>query len=401
MPQMKDVSMPTVSLIVPTYQAADFLDSCLDALVAQSLEDIEIIVINDGSTDATAQLLARRARSDTRLKVIETENRGISAARNAGIEAAVGNYLMFVDADDRLCANACARIREVFEQTDADIVTFGALCEPAEAASPHLLECLSPRDVTYEGFDIDLLFSEHARPYVWRTAVSAAFLRRTQLRYEEAVSLGEDQIFHFMAYPQSRKTVLISDKLYIYRLNVEDSLMARHRADAKLRMSEHLKVAELILTGWQEHGWLSEHRQTLCAWTLEFLTLDVFRQPEPEREQLLRELSALMRRFFGTRAAGEGAEGETGAVGAAGAAGETGAAGAGAGSEGADGMRTGAAGAAGEAEMPFPTARLLRFICAIEPSRPIPPTPWPLIVCFYLKRRGLHQSLKRLLTGSL
>lgn len=89
-----------VSVIIPVYNAADYLEACLNAVCAQSYSNIEILIINDGSTDDTCVITARYSRYDSRVKSINTDNHGVSEARNLGLEYATGKYVTFVDADD-------------------------------------------------------------------------------------------------------------------------------------------------------------------------------------------------------------------------------------------------------------------------------------------------------------
>src|SRR4051794_17458760 len=91
---------PKISIIVPIYNVEEYLRRCLDSLLTQSLTDIEVIAINDGSPDSSLQILNHYALKDNRLKIIDQSNGGVSSARNAGIEAANGEYIGFVDPDD-------------------------------------------------------------------------------------------------------------------------------------------------------------------------------------------------------------------------------------------------------------------------------------------------------------
>jgi glycosyltransferase involved in cell wall biosynthesis len=167
--------MPKLSVIVPVYQVEDYLALCLSSIRNQSFSDLEIICVNDGSTDRSAEILQMCAAVEPRLKIVEKRNGGLSSARNAGIAAAAGEYLMFVDSDDMLTKQACVTILTAFEESGADIVTFGAHCYPEGSGDAWLTDCLSPRDIVYEGFDTRILFKEKSRPYVWRTAISRAF----------------------------------------------------------------------------------------------------------------------------------------------------------------------------------------------------------------------------------
>jgi len=91
---------PLISIIVPVWQASDFLPSCIDSILSQSERNFELILVDDGSTDGSANVCRRYAESDNRIIVLCQENRGVSSARNAGLKASRGQYIMFVDSDD-------------------------------------------------------------------------------------------------------------------------------------------------------------------------------------------------------------------------------------------------------------------------------------------------------------
>ena len=97
--------MVKVSVVIPVYNVEDYLRDCLDSIVNQTLKDIEIICINDGSTDNSLEILEHYKSKDERIKVISQENGGISAARNKGIDLASGDYISFIDSDDYIDNN--------------------------------------------------------------------------------------------------------------------------------------------------------------------------------------------------------------------------------------------------------------------------------------------------------
>jgi glycosyltransferase involved in cell wall biosynthesis len=117
--------MPTrISVIIPVYNAETKLGGCLKSVIGQTEKSLEIICVNDGSTDGSADILARFAQSDGRIKVISTENNGAWAARNAGIDRASGDYIAFCDADDTVPTDAYRRLADAADQ-GFDVVVGG------------------------------------------------------------------------------------------------------------------------------------------------------------------------------------------------------------------------------------------------------------------------------------
>ena len=106
------MGQPTVSVVIPVWNGEKVIETCLNSVTGQSLRDMEIIVVDDVSTDGTARVLRRLAEQDSRIRVIRQQNAGVSAARNAGIAACTGEYIRFVDADDTLPSGSMAHLVE-------------------------------------------------------------------------------------------------------------------------------------------------------------------------------------------------------------------------------------------------------------------------------------------------
>ena len=111
-----------VSIIIPVYNVAGYLDECLASLVVQSYRDIEIICVNDGSTDGSDAILKQWAERDSRIKLLSQSNKGLSAARNAALDVALGEYVAFVDADDRVEKEMFPHLMERVSKYDLDAV---------------------------------------------------------------------------------------------------------------------------------------------------------------------------------------------------------------------------------------------------------------------------------------
>ena len=295
------MSGPRISIIVPVHDAERTLGGCLDSLFAQTFGDIEVICVDDGSRDASLALLRDRAGHEGRMRVHHQENAGVSVARNVGMRLARGQILMFVDADDALTCEACARVSAVFDREHPEVLTFGLRCVPAEAAPLSLRRELSPRAITYDGFRPSLLFEEYARPYACRTAVSASFVRRCHIGFEPGLALGEDQVFYFVAYPLSAKTVLMPDELYLYTMNerskTHESQTGRERLLAKL--DQHLRMVEAILREWTDRGLAGRWDAELVEWILDLLMLDVSKLPPVDQHRTYARLVADLRSYLG------------------------------------------------------------------------------------------------------
>lgn len=126
MKYLKSVESPIVSIIVAAYNVEKYIEECLESIVNQTRRNIEIIIVDDGSADATTGIIRKYEEKDTRIKAIyKKENEGLLAARRSGVEVATSPYIIFLDADDRLDVELCEFISEVTQREDADIIQFG------------------------------------------------------------------------------------------------------------------------------------------------------------------------------------------------------------------------------------------------------------------------------------
>lgn len=287
-----------ISVVVPVYNSEAHLGECLDSLQCQTEHALQIVCVDDGSTDGSADLLSRAAEEDDRICVVAQANAGVSAARNAGIDHATAPYTCFVDADDTLEPDACARMLQVLERSRADVLVFGGkgVPEDREPAWVHLV--LSPRDVEYEGFDPAIVFKEQSRPYVWKTAYRTGFLRGSGVRFDERLAIGEDQAFLFDILPQSGKTVFISDRLYNYRLPLEDSAMAK-LDDPRELIKRQISLADRVFASWQRMDMLERYSEDLLSWFADMVIFEAMKLGDGEYAELADQATEVLRSHWG------------------------------------------------------------------------------------------------------
>lgn len=120
---MKECREPLISIIVPVYQVKEYLDECVESLLAQTYTNLELLLVDDGSTDGSGEICDRYAVKDDRVRVVHQENQGPSAARNAGLDCAKGKYVAFVDSDDIVLPDFIEVLYELMRNYQADIAT--------------------------------------------------------------------------------------------------------------------------------------------------------------------------------------------------------------------------------------------------------------------------------------
>ena len=132
---------PLISVIVPVYNAEKYLHRCVDSILNQTYKNLEIILIDDGSKDSSGTICDAYAAKDSRIKVIHQKNFGVSAARNAGLDAAFGDYITFVDSDDSIKADMLEKLVSKLQRENADLVICGSLIDNGIRLTKHPKKC--------------------------------------------------------------------------------------------------------------------------------------------------------------------------------------------------------------------------------------------------------------------
>ena len=214
-----------VSVVLPVYQAAHCLPACLHGLLAQTLTDLEVLCVDDGSTDGGGALLDEAAARDARVRVLHQPNAGVSAARNAGIAAARGDYIAFVDADDALPPDALEKL--AWAADGADIVTADHLILDEQGRATPL--CCAP-DARREDILASLTRCDGRYNAVWGKLYRRAFLHAHALCLPQGMKIGEDVVFNLQAFAAAARWVHVPEPLYRYQLSPA-SAMGRAQAD--------------------------------------------------------------------------------------------------------------------------------------------------------------------------
>lgn len=273
-----------ISIIIPVYNVAEYLPKCLDSCIHQTLYDIEIICVNDGSTDNSLEILQGYARHDNRLRIIDQPNSGVSAARNAGMAAAQGDWILFLDADDYFSYNACERIWNESLEAPNDIIVFGGEIFPRMGEiDPWYDWTLHPGYARYEEFKPRMLFENPAfKPFVWQRAYRGDFLRESGVVFDTNLKLGEDMVFLLNLQPHGEHFTVLPDILYHYRIDRKDSAMKVQFGDMEKRLAQHYTVARTTAAYWQSQGWLEEYGGDYLNWLLVFLVPDLRKADVPQ-----------------------------------------------------------------------------------------------------------------------
>ena len=237
------LEQPKVSIIVPVYNVEKFLDRCLNSLINQTLKEIEIICINDGSVDNSLQILENFAKQDSRITILNQENHGLSDARNKGLEKACGKYLGFVDSDDWVDLNYFEKLYTAAEKYNCDMAVSGIIRLHKWNKKFHLkFEEEKVADNTDEKFEI---CDVPELSYVWNKIYKRESFMSKNLRFEEGIFF-EDVIMTPKILYSLGKLVTVPDTYYYYWRNPNSTVTKRTDKVNNDSIYAHNKAMEFI-----------------------------------------------------------------------------------------------------------------------------------------------------------
>nr|WP_306430325.1 glycosyltransferase family 2 protein [Corynebacterium phoceense] len=229
--------MSLVSIIVPAYNVAEYIESCLNSLLAQTHEEIEVVVVDDGSTDETAAVCAAVARRDARVRIIAQPNAGVSAARNRGVQEARGTYVCFVDSDDAAHPDMVARLLAALSTAGAEIACAGRYAPFSASFEPSALGSFAAQTLSGEEACAELLYQR-----IPNGPVAKMFARSVvgEEPFNNDVRIGEDLLMNLDVMSQAEHVVVVDDALYGYRQR-EGSAMSGACAADRQRVVDELE----------------------------------------------------------------------------------------------------------------------------------------------------------------
>lgn len=233
-----------VSIVVPIYNVEKYLNRCLDSLINQSFKDIEIIALNNGSTDNSLNILKEYAEKDKRIRVIDNDNLGVSEARNIGIREAKGKYIVFVDSDDWIDIDMIEVLYKSIDTNDCDLV----MCTYVREFGDHSKEKVFnlPEENLYVDDEvkdkllrklIGPLGKELANPEyldalgtVWSKMYKTSILIDKDLRFVDLneIGSGEDTLFNIFVFNEVSKVILLNKPMYHYWRGNSNSITSRY-----------------------------------------------------------------------------------------------------------------------------------------------------------------------------
>lgn len=202
-----------ISIIVPVYNVKAYLNTCFESIVNQTYQNIEIIVIDDGSTDESPAICDEWAKRDNRIKVIHKQNAGVSAARNTGIEIATGDYIGFVDSDDYIEPEMFEKLLENIVDNKSQLAVCGLFKDEAQIKADNC-QCVASDAALAMLFNI----ADHPyfEGYVWNKLYDSKIIKVNTLCFDTSLKMSEDTLFNFKYLQYADKVSILNSSMYHY-----------------------------------------------------------------------------------------------------------------------------------------------------------------------------------------
>lgn len=233
------MSTPLVSIIVPVYNVELYLEQCLESIIQQTFSNLEIIVINDGSTDNSFKIIKEFSNKDSRFIIIDQENKGISSARNSGINISSGDYLMFVDSDDWIAPNTVEVLLSKIYDTDLVACSYNRAYVGKEI--PRIFQFTgNVSNVSFQRRLVGLINEELNDPSqidslvtVWAKLYKSKLIKDHNIEFISTNEIGtcEDLIFNLFYLEYCTNVYISNEPLYFYRKINLSSFTSKYKSD--------------------------------------------------------------------------------------------------------------------------------------------------------------------------
>ena len=282
------MTVDTVSVVIPVYNSAPFLPSCLDSMLSQTYPDIEILLIENGSTDDSPRICERYARQDARIRLLQGPHTGPGAARNCGIDAAAGRYVVFVDSDDLCEPELVERLASAGAGKDATLALCGIQVMDEDGLFTETF-AEAPASCTIREYVAGPLAKWGSNPLcgaVYCKLFDIRILRDHHIFFEEDTSYAEDFCFNMAYLRHMENVIILPDLLYRYRCGRKGSVTEKNLRDSEFSpmWQRRLEVIRMYEDVYAFFGMSERCAPTVAAFRwlqmADMITLAVRRTPD-------------------------------------------------------------------------------------------------------------------------
>ena len=253
--------MTKISVIIPVYNVECYLDKCIQSVLSQNFIEYEVILVDDGSTDESGKICDEYSQKYSQIRVIHQKNKGLGGARNTGIEAACGDYLLFIDSDDSIKENMFSFLYNTAFENGSDIVLFGMDYIDED---DRIIETRRPFNGGIRNIDSDERMSIFSvDPYAWNKFYRRELFIKNNIRYPEKIWYEDLCVTPKIILCADKLT--LTDRVFYNYLQRKNSIMHVKNAD---RNSDMLAVVTDVLDFYKTKGVFDKYYQQLCFMTV-------------------------------------------------------------------------------------------------------------------------------------
>lgn len=263
--------MVEISVIIPVYNSEEYLEECINSILNQTFKDIEVICVDDGSTDSSLILLSSFAKKDSRVHVYHQENQGGGNARNFALTKAVGKYIYFMDSDDILYEQALERCYNACESNNVDFLIFKAInykvstdeyFETEYFSMNHLYNFVGDKVFNIEDIG-ELIFNISATP--WGKLYNRDFVMHTGAQFAEGISFHDNKFFWDMLF-NSKRVIFLNEIFYVRRLHSSSLIGSKNKGYFNIFIA-----FDQIFTIFKKYDKFNTFKSKLYNWKLDIL----------------------------------------------------------------------------------------------------------------------------------
>lgn len=212
------------SVIIPIYNTEKYLTRCINSIINQTYKKMELILVDDGSTDDSKKICDKFARDYEMIKVVHQKNRGVSAARNVGLKLASNEYIVFVDSDDWIERETLENLYNVIKHNETDCIVFNL--------KEQVLKKIENKNQTqtWEEEIEKLIITERINSPV-NKVYRNSIIKNNNIKFDEEISIGEDLLFNIEYFTSSKKIYILNKELYHYEVSNNKSLTRKYKED--------------------------------------------------------------------------------------------------------------------------------------------------------------------------
>ena len=282
--------MRKVSIIIPVYNVEKYLAKCLDSVINQTYNDLEIICVNDGSTDNSLQILEEYAKNDNRIKIINRQNGGLSAARNSGLDIATGEYCYFIDSDDWIELDTIEKLSVIAKTNNVDTVIHSAINIAEDGSCAEIADECNSWFKSYSQpigiYNVPIELNIKIPTVTWNKLYKMSIIKEFNCRFPEGL-VNEDELFLWTYMIHCKNYYYLDEKLYNY-LRRSDSIMGTR--DNSPKVLDILKIQEEIYKTVKKYKNINDYQEYLTQNYINEVNYLFERMPKQYRKEALNRI---------------------------------------------------------------------------------------------------------------